>query len=268
MERILGALFSPKDIRDFKMSYTKNKTIFAKEFELKMPKVKNQKNVGSCVAHSIATVIEYFNIKQNNNNESMSIGFIYGDRRNSRHKGSGMYVREALANACKYGDVIEKFFPYNEEVPGIIKRFNNSFKDLDKLASGFAITSYYRLSSVEEIKISLLKNGPVVFAMDWYDDIKVKNGVITTKQKRSTGGHAMVIYGWNEKGWKIQNSWGTGFGNMGRAILPYDVKIREAWGIVDKTRNTNINIKKPYSSKAGKLMAVPINFILKTISKR
>ena len=43
----------------------------------------------------------------------------------------------------------------------------------------------------------------------------------------------MVIYGWNKQGWKIQNSWGTSWGNQGRAILPYDTKLSEAYGVID-----------------------------------
>ena len=44
MDKVLGALFSPKDIRDFKMKMEKSKTLFSKEFELKMPTVKNQQD--------------------------------------------------------------------------------------------------------------------------------------------------------------------------------------------------------------------------------
>jgi C1A family cysteine protease len=35
--------------------------IFPKEFELKLRGVKGQGSVGSCVAHSLASVIEYYN---------------------------------------------------------------------------------------------------------------------------------------------------------------------------------------------------------------
>ena len=56
-----GAIFSPKDVRDYQAVYTAAAAEFPKEFELKMVRVKNQGFVGSCVAHSLSEVIEYFN---------------------------------------------------------------------------------------------------------------------------------------------------------------------------------------------------------------
>ena len=257
-----GALFSKQDVRDYKITCATTPTEFPDEFELKMPKVKNQGSVGSCVAHSIATTIEYFNNLQQNNNDEMSVGYIYGNRTNTTHTGHGMYVRDAIAVTCKYGDVTKDLFPYNEEVPDIIDKFNKSSEELFEKGYPNRFTSYYRLYNENEIKTSLMNNGPVVFAIPWYDDIKLVNDAITTEQKHSSSSHCMVIYGWNKQGWKIQNSWGTKWANDGRAILPYDVKIREAWGIVDTVTNTNVDIVKPYHSDLGKLVATVLNFLI------
>lgn len=255
-----GAIFSPKDVRDYRLSYGTVQTKFPKTFELKMPNVKCQGSVNSCVAHSIATIIEYFNNVQEHSNEQMSVGYIYGNRTNSNHTGPGMFVREALSNACKYGDVPKRLFPYNQEVPGIIEKFKKSSAALFEQGEPNRFTSYYRLYNTNEIKTSLMKNGPVIFGMKWYDDIKVVNGVITTKQKSSAyGGHCMVIYGWDERGWKIQNSWGRWWGNSGRAVLPYDVEIIEAWGIIDTLKNPEIKVKKPYNNDYAKTVANVLN---------
>lgn len=258
----LGALFSKKDVRDYKIDCASAPVEFPAEFELEMPKVKSQGSVGSCVAHSVATTIEYFNNLQQNNNEEMSVGYIYGNRTNTTHTGSGMYTREAIAIACKYGDVSKVLFPYNEEVPDIIERFNDQSDELFSKGQPNRFTSYYRLYTDDEIKTSLMQNGPVIFAMKWYDDIRVNNGVITTSQKTNGGGHCMVIYGWNELGWKIQNSWGSHWGDKGRAILPYNIKIREAWGIIDTLTNTETNVVKPYNSEVGGWLAKVLNFLI------
>jgi C1A family cysteine protease len=258
----LGALFSRKDVRDYKIDCASTPIEFPAEFELEMPKVKNQMRVGSCVAHSIATTVEYFNELQQNNNEKMSVGYIYGNRTNTTHIGSGMYTREAIAATCKYGDVSEVLFPYNEEVPDIIEKFNKASDRLFELGQPNRFTSYYRLYTDDEIKTSLMQNGPVIFAMKWYKDIRVVDGVITTSQKADGGGHCMVIYGWDERGWKIQNSWGLSWANGGRAILPYNVKIREAWGIIDTLTTTETNVVKPYNSKIGKMFAKVLNIFI------
>lgn len=258
----LGALFSKKDVRDYKIDCASAPMEFPAEFELEMPKVKSQGRTGSCVAHSIATVIEYFNDLQQNNNEAMSVGYIYGNRTNTTHTGPGMYTRDAIAATCKYGDISEVLFPYNEEPPEIIEKFNEASERLFELGQPNRFTSYYRLYTDDEIKTSLIQNGPVIFAMKWYDDIRVVNGVITTSQKADGGGHCMVIYGWNELGWKIQNSWGRLWGQGGKAILPYNIKIREAWGIIDTLTQTETNVVKPYSSKIGSWFAKILNLFI------
>ena len=94
---VCGALFSKKDVRDYKIDCA-TQTNFPFKFELKMPKVKDQGKINSCVACSIATVIEYYNAKQLNHNEDMSIGYIYGNRTNTKYKDKGMYTRDAIAS--------------------------------------------------------------------------------------------------------------------------------------------------------------------------
>lgn len=42
------------------------------------------------------------------------------------------------------------------------------------------------------------------------------------KANISDGGHAFAIVGYNQDGYIIQNSWGTGWGTKGRAVLPYE----------------------------------------------
>ena len=255
----LGALFSKTDVRDYKIDCASAPMEFPDEFELEMPRVKSQGAVGSCVAHSISTVIEYFNRLQENSSAEMSVGYIYGNRTNTKHTGRGMYTREAIAATCKYGDVPKELFPYNEEVPEIIEKFNAQAEELFTQGQPNRFTSYYKLSNEDEIKTSLMQNGPVIFAMKWYKDIKVVDGVIATSQKSDGGGHCMVIYGWDKRGWKIQNSWGTGWSKGGKAILPYDVKIREAWGIIDTLSGTKTDVIKPYSSDIGKIVAKVVN---------
>ena len=230
----LGAIFSPVDVRDYKGVACAAAGEFPESFELPgMPEVKNQGAVGSCVAHAISTVVEYFSRQQGDDTREMSVGYIYGNRSNTAHTGIGMVTRDAIAVTCDCGDCVNTLFPYNEEVPGIIDRFEKSFSSLLPKAYPNRFTSYHRLSGDTDIKASLMQNGPVVFAMSWHDGNMVDKLGILHEAGEKTGGHCMVIYGWCPDGWRIQNSWGTGWGKEGRAILPYDVYKNEAWGIVD-----------------------------------
>ena len=56
-----GAIFSGYDARDYKLVYTATGKEFPKEFQLETRRIKNQGAVGSCVAHSLSSIIEYYN---------------------------------------------------------------------------------------------------------------------------------------------------------------------------------------------------------------
>lgn len=251
-----GAIPSPSDVRDYKAVCAASAEEFPTEFELQMPVVKNQGSVGACVAHSLATTIEYFNLHQGDSTDEMSVGFIYGNRGTYDYDGVGMIVREALARVQKCGSVTKKRCSSYAEVPAMITYIQGQLADLLPDAYPNRITSYYRLDTDDAIKASLMQNGPVVFAMNWFSDIRLVDGVLVTEQVQSKSSHAMVIYGWNETGWKIQNSWGTGWGNQGRAILPYNIERQETWGIVD-TYSENLRKKQEEMSatKVAELLA-------------
>jgi C1A family cysteine protease len=185
-----------------------------------------------------------------------------------------MILRDALASVCANGDVPKDLFPYNEEVNAIYDRhYNEVTTEMKAIGKENRLTSYYRVTTENDIKTALSAGSPVVISVRWYKDIKVINGVITTSklEDSNTGNHCILIYGWNKQGWKILNSWGTGWGNQGTAILPYEIPIREAWGVCDNYNNVNaygLDIKKPFSSALGKLLAKCLNLIYNFLKKK
>ena len=263
------------DLRDYRAKFKGVATArqFPAAFELPMPDVKNQGQVGSCVAHSIATVIEYFDRVETGNEEPMSTGYIYGNRRNSTWKDSGMRTREALKNATSYGDVLKEKFPQNIEVPEAIKIFNEiADEDLIKEGSVNRIANFFKLNTISSIKQCLMTYGPVLVIVKWYDDNYTKDGVlyITGNSDKANGQHCMVCYGWDQRGWKIQNSWGNRWGTAGRTILPFNTKFVEVWGIADETntKETNLKIIHPYKSHFGQKFAKGLNSLINLILGR
>lgn len=245
---ISGVIKAIPDVRNYKLKVDEDE-VFPEEFELKMIRVKNQSNVSSCVAHSLSEVIEYHNVRQNNDDTEMSVGWIYGNRKTSFNKKAGLMIPDAIDAVRKYGDVPKELFPLNEEVPEIIDEFDLSYDTLKDKAMYCRFSGYYGVSTEREIKKSLMKDGPVVFSIKWFNDIKVVNGVlISSCEGKFDGRHCMVIYGWNEKGFKVLNSWGKRWGNSGTVILPYNFAIEEAYGIVDDIMDGRDDIIKPYSS--------------------
>ena len=121
-----GAIFSGYDARDYKLVYTASaQKKFPQSFTLDMKnvRIKDQGNVGSCVAHSLSSIIEFYNYHQTHTDKQMSVGYIYGNRSTSDYKDEGMVMRDALEAVHKYGDVEYSLFPYNEEVPAWVLPF-------------------------------------------------------------------------------------------------------------------------------------------------
>lgn len=265
-----GAIASPVDLRDYRLSSVLSKDELPVSFELPMCDVKNQWSISSCVAHALSSIIEYHYKKENNAYVKFSTGYIYGNR--TDYVGQGMILRDALKTVASNGDVRNSLFDYNIEVPKAINKFNElNNENLIKNALPYRFSSYYKCTTQEEIKTALMKHGPVLFSIKWYNDIKVDpiTGIIKTScNKNDTdGSHCMVIYGWNESGWKIQNSWGAVWGIDGRAILPYNVPLNEAWGISDTIREKDAgadnDVVKPFNSNIGKIFAKTLNIIVR-----
>ena len=239
MVNSLGAKFGAPDIRDYKVKRKDRDVIIPETFECEnMPAVKNQGQVSSCVAHALATIVEWHSQRQGDSKEEMSTAFIYGNRMNSVNIGEGMITHDAVAAVMKCGTCEKRYLPKNIEVPDAIRYFKDNYFRLCDSAYKYRFTSYARIENDDDLKISLIKYGPVAICMNWYSDITWSGDkmIMNTTQERKniTGGHCMVIYGYNKIGWLVQNSWGDTWGsNGGRCIIPYNIKIREMYQIVD-----------------------------------
>lgn len=233
--RGMGSLPSPKDVRNYVAVSAVNAKDFPEEYVLpgKLPPVEDQKNVDSCVGYALKFVADYFDIDQGDNAGPMSAGYLYGNRSNG-YTGHGRHILAANRDFLKWGVCAHKKFPENVEVPRAIELVEERRYDLHPEAYPNRISSFYEIHDSDGIKAALMSGSPVVISIEWYDDIEVDvDGVIQTAYVSSDSYHAIVIYGWDQRGWKIQNSWGTDWGKEGRAILPYGVPRREQWGYTD-----------------------------------
>lgn len=257
-----GALFSIPDLRDYRATTTK--TDFPKSFKLNMPEVKNQGFVGSCVAHALSCVAEFFTERETGKTVKLSTGYIYGNRLLSVYKGPGMYLNDALKTMIKFGDVPYELFPDNVEVPYAITRFDEKYEELETAGVNYRFKSYFKLDDEASIKTNLLEGRPVIMSMWWYDDCEVVDGILKTECKTSeeTSGHCMVIYGWTETGWLVQNSWGSIWGDKGCFELPYNIPVKETWGVTDELSDSSLVVKKPFSSKIGAFVAKILHKII------
>lgn len=257
-----GCLEGKKDIRDYRLKKGIAMAV-AYPQEYRCPKeieIKNQGSICSCVAHSAAEILEYhsqYPIR-------LSTNFIYGiHKKLFNSNGPGMYLREACKIIQTYGDPTYMSCPGNFEVEKVYDIANQAFENkiiMDE-SYKYRISKYIKIKSVNEIKYALTNYGPVMAAVDWYDDNTVdKVTGYLTQGHVNPGGHAIIIIGWNEKGWLCQNSWGKYWGNNGYFILPWSYKIKESYSFIPKGNEQDIVV--PCSSPLINLIYKAINSIL------
>lgn len=233
-------LISPPDVRAYKGVA---KTIdLPEEFELWHPSIKDQGGCGSCIAHSLASCVEFYHHAETGKYAKMSTGFIYGNRRNTLYKGEGMYLSKALSNLRHYGTTKARDWDNNKEVPEAITLFEEAYDTYKDKAYQNRITGYYRLYDINSIKASIYQGNPCPFTIKFRADMRFKDGQFIINEKSEwTGSHCMYIYGWNKDGWKICNSWSSYWGTNGTTILPFSTKLSEVYGVQDTFNSEKVN---------------------------
>lgn len=206
--------------------------------------IKNQGQKPTCVAHATSSLLEYHHESQTGKHERFSTEFIYGLRLPTYAYGDGMMIRDALNTLKSYGDPYERDFPGNNDVSVAQDNVTKHFDTIVDLAYPHRISTYYRCDNNDGIKTALMSHGPVIASMKTYIKAYLKKDVYTWDEKDDYGHHCVLIVGWNETGWIVQNSWGSSYGGDGKFILPFNYKLTEAWGITDSVQD-DTDIKKP-----------------------
>lgn len=269
---VYGCLPPKIDLRDFKVQSAKvYAASYPVEFELtELPPVKNQREVNSCCAHAASSVLEFYDKSAH----KLSTNFFYGiQKKLFGQGGQGMYLVDACKIAKNYGDMLESDCPGNDEVPNCRpiaeEAFNNSQKR--KEAYKYRIASYYSCKTNDDIKYALMHYGPILASVRWYDSyITTAQGVLKFNTNTNSGLHAIMIYGWNQDGWLIQNSWGESFANKGRFILPFEYGINEARVMVDWKEGEPVDpaLTEPKAEGLLEIIYKILNFILNIVLQR
>lgn len=202
MKRKYGALLSPTDLRDFRVASSVTNVELPEEFRLNSTTIKDQGAVNSCVAHTLSEMLE------NRYKKNYSTGWIYGYRPEGYYQGYGMYTRDALKTLNKVGAVENDKFNYNIEMIEAKVKVDQDIDLLEEEASNLKIKAYARLYTEREIKSWLyIKNTPVPIAIATENLVLDENAIIQIPKIYPNSGHAILIIGWNNTGFIIQNSW-------------------------------------------------------------
>ena len=147
--------------------------------------------------------------------------------------------RGALKGWHKHGVCSRDVWPYelNEQGRPVFVRPTEGW---DENAARRPLGVYYRVArdSVVDIQAAIYNIGAVYVSADAHDGwdalLREKAPVAPPKHhdelpsigpvvdKKSRGGHAFALVGFNERGFIVQNSWGTVWGAAGFAVLPYE----------------------------------------------
>lgn len=216
--------------------------------------IRDQGKQGACTGFGLACVANYLLWVRHQESgskepfESVSPQMLYQlARRYDEWPGQnydGSSCRGALKGWHKHGVCSESFWPYKlgkSSEPVFVK----PKKGWDSNAGSRTIGVYYRVKrdSVVDLQAAIAEIGAVfvsALAHDGWDALLRNEPLPPPKDhdalpvikpftdRKSKGGHAFALVGFNERGFVVQNSWGVRWGASGFALLPYEDWIEHA----------------------------------------
>jgi hypothetical protein len=180
-------------------------------------RVRNQGRQGTSLAFAGTCILEWYSRKILKNEITASAQFLYCARPDKTR--TLMSPRDLMETLRSNGCCKEETFPYGSKDPPTPEIFEE--------ASHFKIDGYAKVRTMETLKRALLVNGPCLISFPVFNH--------TTKlwkqrkEHEKLGCHAMVVVGYNSKGFLVRNSWGKHWDTDGYCIYPY-----EDWGCHDE----------------------------------
>ena len=206
-EKLFG--FKPSQIDGTERIFSADETIELPDkytYRPYLPQVLDQGDQSICVPCTVSAYLNWHeNLKNGETKDNkISLFDIYKVRTN---KGEGMTYKDAF-----------KFLRHNgvKSKAGVLK-----------------INAYGMIKDIENLRYALVMNGPCCGALPVYNtgsDFWLKK-----PDDELMGYHAISIVGYDEEGFFIRNSWGSGFGDRGYThIKNKDMdKMLEIWTIID-----------------------------------
>jgi len=195
----------------------------------KCPPVLDQGQLGSCTANALANAHLFNQMAQTGGTDALpSRLFIYWNERDlegSVKSDSGAQIRDGIKVLAKLGAPPESLWPY-DIAKFTIKPPAAAYK------SGLThqAVDYQRVTqSLPQLKGTLAAGFPFVFGFAVYESFEseavAKSGIVPmpSPTERSLGGHAVMAVGYDDSKqvFRVENSWGPGWGQKGFFTIPY-----------------------------------------------
>jgi len=186
-------------------------------------KILNQGTEGSCTGFGLAGAINLLNSKRKKGitfspRMPYEMARKFDEWEGEEYLGSS--CRGAIKGLANMGVCEKSFWPYKSLKPGKL--------DIEaaKNARSNTIGAYYRLTPrISGFHAALNETGGIFCSANVHNGWsrqKTKSGKIPFQEGR-TGGHAFALVGYDEKGFWVQNSWGTKWGKDGLLYGPMKI---------------------------------------------
>jgi C1A family cysteine protease len=258
----LGAIKSPPDTRDYLVkSYLPKKVILPTElsYRLKMTPVKNQLQLGSCVAQAGVAVLEYLHLDDVDYTPDLSEMWLYAKckKEDGNPNSEGTDFRTAC-NVMQRGVCEEVYYPYIDQYPTPYQPVYGSDFNSIKFRLGT-----YAAVSIGELKQALFTFSPLMVAIAIHENFDVDvDGFMFPSDGGVVGGHAICNVGFKntsppkihsccffsskakptlfpEGYYEFKNSWGSDWADKGYFKIKYNDLPKVFWearSVVDEPK--------------------------------
>jgi len=177
--------------------------------------VRDQGQIGDCVAFATAVIAEYQAKKTNVFSGYLSPWFLFSLA--GPNCNTGISPPGALEVLQNYGIPNESNLPTPMSCP-------DKLPDLSSCvyanAKNFRISSYMSINSADDMKEALTNYGPCVIGVYLYDNNNPSQmWVPSGPGDKPSGAHALTVVGYDNDSFIVRNSWGPGWGNGGYSNL-------------------------------------------------
>lgn len=217
----------------------------AKKKVLPISSIKSQGKIGSCTAFMAAAALETLIEIHTEETDDLSETFSYMNNKNKDQFRGNYYSGSSSSVAARLirddGICHESLRPYIQKEVVTLTRL--MYLDAKKRK---AKAIHYLANNVYEMKNALSQNMPIAFSIKVFSEF-YKGGWIKKLGSRRRSGHALLIYGYEDKSdgtyFYVKNSWGKSYGSTkGVCYIRSDVLFR-----VIKTNIAIEGLVEPYA---------------------